>query len=1680
MSNMSVIHKLPRAAAAVLLLLVVAFPAWATTQGPVFVGPGNPRFDFNESHAEVRASADGRFVVFTSAVSLPTTNLPGGFVETGYNNVYLRDMLTGRLTLININLQGNAPGNGGAGNPVISDDGRFIAFTSGSTDLAAGATTGGGIYVYDTKFGVYTLIARDGVRPFISANGRTVVFHRLVNNAWDKDLYAYDLETHITNLVTPSHTGGASDGRSQLPQYENFYAQTNIDRSRKIISDDGRYVVFASLATNLVALPDTNNGFDVFVRDLQTQKTTLITVNSAGTDTSRYIQGERLDTFDAAISGDGRLVAFTSRASDLVEGTPQGSYELFVRDLQAGTIEVASVRMASSTPKSSYSFNPSFSSDGRYLAFQSSANDLVPNDNSREGGADSDIFVRDLQTDTTTLVSINSASTNSGERSSENPQISANGRFVAFISNATNLDAGATSAGGDVFVRDLQAGVTRLLSVDSSGTAGAGGSFALSITASGEMVFFESFSGKLVTQGERFTARYAYAGYISEFFAALTAPSRLRFESARYDVAEDGGSVTVTVTRNGATNDAITADYTTLDGLARAGRDYTATSGSIAFAPGETTKTITIPIIDNSADQGDDAFFVYLNDFNYGPLPTVLNMTMVVIADNDVMPTLSLADSTFIEGYSGLKPLAITATLSAPSARPVSFTARIVNGGTATNGDDYVGRFSYISGTFEPGETTKSFTNNGYDVISDDKFESDETIVLNVTDVTNAILGDGEGVVTIPNDDPPPTIFIDDTSVIEGNPPEGSAQVFPFIRLSNPSGLPVTVRLSTTDGTAAVIQDYTKRSVTVTIPPGSTYPYPYGGEENYVPITNDDVVEPTETFFLILSDATNATISDPEAMVTIYDGDAPAVEFAAATQSSSESSSTATVKVRRRGAYNRAPASVDYMISDGTATAGADYTAQTGTLVFGPTEFEKTITFIVAEDSAVEGTETVILSLRNPGGSTLLGDRTVTELRILDNDGCTTSLNPPALPQFPVAGDAIEIVDVENGSSQGCGFQTTNNSDFITVVFSVPRSIQFSVAPNPNAASRTGTLTRGGQTLTIRQSGTASGSAFEVESPTYPTIEGAGNVAVRVLRRGDTNGPASVRFSTIDPAAASCDPTATQPDGTPSPRGIARAGCDYAAANRILTWAANDSEPKVILLPITDDSHDEGTETFRVVLSEPQGGEVGGVGAATITISDNYRACNYSINSSSRTSPAAGETATVNVTGLDGCTWTAVSNSNFISVTSGASGAGSGSVTLNIAANNSGVPRTGTVTIAGQTFTVTQPELTPEVSTLQFGAASYSVGEAEGLATVTVTRTGVSAGAVSVDYRTVDTDTFTVSCADSTNNNGGAFARCDFATTVGRLNFAAGEVQKTITVPVINDGHDEGAENFQLVLSNPVGVVTLGTTSTTTITIQDNDEAGAPNPVTTSHPFFVRQQYLDFLSREPDADGFNAWLGVLAQCPNPNTGPNVPSQCDRIYVSGEGFFRSLEFQLKGFYVFRFYRLAFNRLPEYSEIVSDMSFVAGQTAEEVYARKAQLPILITQRQEFKTAYDGMTNAQYVSTLMNRYNLQQVTTPDPANPDGSVKVTLTTDDLISRLNANTMTRAQVLRAVADSDAVGAQEFNNAFVAMQYYGYLRRKPDQAGFDDWLRVLQSGDVRTMVNGFLNSTEYKLRFGQP
>lgn len=256
-----------------------------------------------------------------------------------------------------------------------------------------------------------------------------------------------------------------------------------------------------------------------------------------------------------------------------------------------------------------------------------------------------------------------------------------------------------------------------------------------------------------------------------------------------------------------------------------------------------------------------------------------------------------------------------------------------------------------------------------------------------------------------------------------------------------------------------------------------------------------------------------------------------------------------------------------------------------------------------------------------------------------------------------------------------------------------------------------------------------------------------------------------------------------------------------------------------------------------------------------------------------------------------------------------------------------------------------------------------------------------------------------------------------------------------------------------------------------------------PNPILAGDDagiaFFVRQQYLDFLGREPEPG--EPWSNILRGCQDQfnldSTGSSA--QCDRIMVSGS-FFGSPEFLTKGVYTILFYRAALNRLPEFAEFAPDLLSVTGATSAETNAKRAAFADNFVLRTEFVNSFAGKSNADYVNTLMARYGATSITTPDPANPDGPTKLTFTSAELINRLNAGTLTRAQALRAIVQSDEVTGAEAVKTFVAAQYYGYLRRTPETQGFTNWVNYLHAhpGDYRTMINGFMNSAEYRSRFG--
>ncbi|MEG4632537.1 calcium-binding protein [Microcoleus sp. AR_TQ3_B6] len=250
-------------------------------------------------------------------------------------------------------------------------------------------------------------------------------------------------------------------------------------------SGDGRFVAFQSDATNLVP-GDTNNRGDIFIRDTLTNTTTRVSVDSAGN------QGNS-DSTTPSISADGRFVAFASNATNLVSGDTNNSRDIFLRDLLTNTTTRVSVDSAGNQANSSSVSAPSISADGRRVAFWTDANNLVPGDTN----ANFDIFVRDLSTNTTARASVNSAG-NQGNRDSRDPYISADGRFVGFWSSATNLVPGDNNNTQDIFVRDLLTNTTTRVSVDSAGNQGNGESFDVSISGNGRFVAFRSSAANLV------------------------------------------------------------------------------------------------------------------------------------------------------------------------------------------------------------------------------------------------------------------------------------------------------------------------------------------------------------------------------------------------------------------------------------------------------------------------------------------------------------------------------------------------------------------------------------------------------------------------------------------------------------------------------------------------------------------------------------------------------------------------------------------------------------------------------------------------------------------------------------------------------------------------------------------------------------------------------------------------------------------------------------------------------------------------------------------------------------------------------------------------------------------------------------------------------------------------------
>lgn len=417
-------------------------------------------------------------------------NFPGQFAACAIAMFALATPALAQVTRISVGAAG-VQANADSYDAAVSDNGQVIAFRSTASNLVAGDDNKWpDIFVRDLgsattemASGHITEDHRYSQHPSLSDDGQIVVMQTdLVSLPRLSQIVAHDRGTGVSNLLVAS-----GDKANQAP----------------FVSGNGQFIAFYSEGTLQDIIPpqmrpindDTNNTIDSFVVDRVTVPivaTERVSRDGAGA------QGVG-DSFSPTLSDDGRYVAFYSYANNLVAGDTNEHEDIFVKDRQTKGIVIASVA-SDGTIGNGDSYKPVISGNGKFVAFRSQASNLVAGDTNKHW----DIFVRDLTLNTTSRVSVSSSGTQANHDSFE-ADISDDGRFVVFRSNAGNLVADDTNKRFDVFVHDRQSGQTVRVSKPASGEAN-GHSYNPAISGDGAWIVFESNATNLVA-GDTNTAR---------------------------------------------------------------------------------------------------------------------------------------------------------------------------------------------------------------------------------------------------------------------------------------------------------------------------------------------------------------------------------------------------------------------------------------------------------------------------------------------------------------------------------------------------------------------------------------------------------------------------------------------------------------------------------------------------------------------------------------------------------------------------------------------------------------------------------------------------------------------------------------------------------------------------------------------------------------------------------------------------------------------------------------------------------------------------------------------------------------------------------------------------------------------------------------------------------------------
>ena len=374
-----------------------------------------------------------------------------------------------------------------SGGPSISSDGRYVVFGSSASNLVSGDTNGTlDVFFYDRDIGQTKRVSVSSG----GEQGNDASYHG--NPSISADGRYVTFHSDASNLVN-GDTNGTGDvfvhdiatGQTTLVSVASNGTHGNYRSQYTSISADGRYVAIGSAANNLVS-GDTNNAHDIFVHDRETGNTTRVSLASNST------QGNGTSS-QPYISANGRYVAFVSSANNLIDGDTNGEDDVFIHDRDTGKTQRVSID-SNGLQGNSISYRPSLSADGRYIAFDSNASNLVSNDTNGTW----DVFVHDKYSTQTTRISVTSDITQ-GNNSSVIASISDDGQFVSFCSNANNLVNGDINESWDVFIHNRNTGQTQLVSVSSDGIQGNSNSVISDISGSGRFITFDSESNNLVS-----------------------------------------------------------------------------------------------------------------------------------------------------------------------------------------------------------------------------------------------------------------------------------------------------------------------------------------------------------------------------------------------------------------------------------------------------------------------------------------------------------------------------------------------------------------------------------------------------------------------------------------------------------------------------------------------------------------------------------------------------------------------------------------------------------------------------------------------------------------------------------------------------------------------------------------------------------------------------------------------------------------------------------------------------------------------------------------------------------------------------------------------------------------------------------------------------------------------------